>query len=47
MMKSKNKFKCFLGLHEWDKYMGPQNHGDKLLQKYICLRCRKIKEVIQ
>ena len=30
--------------HDWDKYMGPQNTGGgEFAQKYICLRCRKIK----
>jgi len=42
------KIKCFFGFHKWEKYMGPQNRGGgKFAQKYICNRCRKIKEVVK
>jgi len=35
-------------LHKYEKYMGPENYGEgKFEQKYICLKCRKIKRVIQ
>jgi len=39
--------KCKIGLHNWEKYMGYENRGDgKFLQRYICKRCKKIKEVV-
>ena len=39
--------KCFFGFHEWEKFMGPQNRGNgKFSQKYICKKCKKIKEII-
>jgi|ETNmetMinimDraft_20_1059909.scaffolds.fasta_scaffold248624_1 hypothetical protein len=42
------KIKCLLGFHNWDKYMGTENYGNgKFLQRYICLRCRKIKKLIK
>lgn len=37
---------CFLGLHKWDKFMGPQSAGSgKFKQKYICVKCKKVKVV--
>jgi len=40
--------KCLFGFYDWDKYMGAENYGDgKFLQRYICLKCRKIKKVIK
>ncbi|MFH1840168.1 MAG: hypothetical protein ABH849_03390 [Nanoarchaeota archaeon] len=38
-------FKCLFGMHDWEKYMGPQNRGNGVFaQKYICKKCKKIKE---
>ena len=42
-----DKIKCFFGFHRLEKYMGPENYGNgRIRQRYICKRCRKIKEVI-
>ncbi|NOQ56295.1 MAG: hypothetical protein GQ477_05845 [Nanohaloarchaea archaeon] len=42
-----DKIKCFLGFHKLEKYMGPDNYGNgRIRQRYICKKCRKIKEVI-
>ena len=42
------KLKCLFGFHQWDKYMGAENYGDgKFMQKYVCLKCKKIKKVIK
>lgn len=39
--------KCLLGFHEWVKFMGYENIGNgKFRQKYICKRCKKIKQKI-
>jgi len=41
------KIKCFLGGHEWEKFMGPKNiGGGKFSQNYKCKKCKKIKEKI-
>ena len=41
------KIKCFLGSHEWEKFMGPKNIGEgKFSQSYKCKKCKKIKEKI-
>lgn len=41
------KLKCFLGIHEWKKFLGPRNvGGGKFSQKYICEVCRKMKEKV-
>jgi|TARA_Y100000294_G_C8271868_1_gene223152 hypothetical protein len=46
-MKFKERLKCVLGKHEWEKFMGVRNIGQgKFSQKYVCKRCRKIKERI-
>ena len=43
-----DKIKCFFGFHKLEKYMGPENYGNgRIMQRYICKRCRKIKEVIK
>jgi len=40
------KLKCLLG-HKWEKFGGPQNRGGgKFEQKYICIKCKKIKYII-
>ena len=40
-----DKLKCLLGLHQWEKYMGPSNvGGGRFIQKYKCKMCNKIKE---
>jgi len=41
-------WKCFFGLHEWEKFMGLSNIGEgKFLQRYKCKKCYKTKEVIK
>ena len=46
-MKFKEKLKCLVGMHRWEKYMGYSNiGGGKFAQKYICKRCKKLKEKI-
>ena len=38
-------FKCLFG-HKWDKLGGLMNKSSGLFeQKYVCLRCRKVKYV--
>ena len=42
-----DKIKCFLGVHELEKFMGPRNiGGGKFSQKYKCKKCSKFKERI-
>ena len=42
------KFKCIMGLHEWEKLRGLENlHNGKFMQRYVCKKCRKIKEVVK
>jgi len=37
------KIRCLCGLHDWKKYMGPENMGrGKVGQRYICEKCGKI-----
>tara|TARA_Y100000294_G_scaffold177021_1_gene201084 strand:- start:134 stop:277 length:144 start_codon:yes stop_codon:yes gene_type:complete len=46
-MKLKEKLKCLLGNHQWVKFMGVRNiGGGKFSQKYVCKRCRKMKEKV-
>jgi hypothetical protein len=40
-------FKCILGFHRYEKFMGPENLGSgRFQQKYKCSRCGKIKTKI-
>ncbi|MEX0932544.1 MAG: hypothetical protein WDZ77_00375 [Candidatus Pacearchaeota archaeon] len=42
----KRNLKCLFGRHDWEKFMGPRSvGGGKFSQKYVCKRCRKMKEV--
>jgi len=42
-----SKLKCRIGIHVWQKYMGPQNQGSgNFSQKYKCMKCGKIKKEI-
>jgi len=46
-MKISEKINCLFGRHQWEKLMGMRNiGGGKFSQKYVCKRCRKIKEKI-
>ena len=46
-MKFADKLKCLLGKHKWEKFMGVRNiGGGKFSQKYICKRCRKMKDKV-
>lgn len=33
-----------LGMHRLEKFMGPQQRGDKFVQKYKCQECGKLVE---
>jgi len=47
-MNFSEKLRCLFGKHEWEKFMGLTNIGDgKFSQKYICKKCRKIKEKVR
>ncbi len=42
-----DRIKCFLGLHKYEKFMGPQGFGDgKFRQRYKCSVCGKVKVVV-
>jgi len=42
-----SNLKCKIGIHDWKKYMGPENYGNgKFAQRYKCMRCGKIKKEI-
>jgi len=46
--KEKMNIKCLFGFHKWEKYMGCNNIGNgKFKQKYICKKCKKIKEIVK
>jgi hypothetical protein len=41
-------WKCFFGFHEWTKWGGYINiGGGKFSQKFICKKCKKMKEVVR
>ena len=47
MKKIKEKIKVFLCKHEWEKFMGLRNiGGGKFSQRYVCKKCKKMKEII-
>ncbi len=35
--------KCKLGLHKYEKFMGPESVGSKFYQRYKCAECGNIK----
>ncbi len=44
----KKKFRCILGFHKWEKFMGCRNvGGGKFQQDYKCRYCNKIKSVVK
>jgi len=41
------KLKRLLCKHEWEKFLGFRNiGGGKFSQKYVCKKCRKMKDVV-
>ena len=46
-MKFLDKLGCLLGNHQWEKFMGVRNiGGGKFSQKYVCRRCKKMREKV-
>ena len=46
-MKLKDKLKGLFCNHNWEKFMGYRNiGGGKFAQKYVCRKCKKMKEVV-
>jgi len=47
-MQFKEKLKCLFGNHQWEKFMGFRNIGrGKFAQRYVCKKCKKMKEVVK